>query len=258
MPESLATRWGSTPISKQASMMRSEMALWPQPAQSVLLLPLYRAIYRPTRLVLADGAGGTVAVAMLVRCLLGNYFIGYRTRVKRRTVIVANAAELRNLLGAAFQPQQAKHLGVAVLIHDVDALVAVYKIMNFRCKRVSPQTAVAGIDIVIEPQLLQALFQCPVAGAVGDDAHFGFLRFHNDGAGNLEAGIFKLACQAVHIVHVNVRPLAVDGLFIVSAAARKPAAQPFRRSRQSAVANAVAIHVFVALEASHAAHIDRK
>ena len=39
MPDSLMTRFGSTPISKNASMMRSEMALWPQPAQSVVLLP---------------------------------------------------------------------------------------------------------------------------------------------------------------------------------------------------------------------------
>ena len=39
MPDSLMTRFGSTPISKNASMMRSEMALCPQPAQSVVLLP---------------------------------------------------------------------------------------------------------------------------------------------------------------------------------------------------------------------------
>ncbi len=40
MPESLITRQGGTPISKNASMMRSEMALWPQPAHSVVLRPL--------------------------------------------------------------------------------------------------------------------------------------------------------------------------------------------------------------------------
>ena len=39
MPESLMTRFGSTPISKNASMMRSEIALCPHPAHSVVLLP---------------------------------------------------------------------------------------------------------------------------------------------------------------------------------------------------------------------------
>ena len=40
MPESFTTCCRSTPISKKASMMRSEMALWPQPAHSVVLPPL--------------------------------------------------------------------------------------------------------------------------------------------------------------------------------------------------------------------------
>ena len=39
MPESFSTRFGSTPISKNASMMRSEIALCPHPAHSVVLLP---------------------------------------------------------------------------------------------------------------------------------------------------------------------------------------------------------------------------
>ena len=39
MPLIFMTRSGSTPISNKASTMRSEMALWPQPAHSVLLPP---------------------------------------------------------------------------------------------------------------------------------------------------------------------------------------------------------------------------
>ncbi len=39
IPDSLSTRVGSTPISKNASMIRSVIALCPQPAQSVVLLP---------------------------------------------------------------------------------------------------------------------------------------------------------------------------------------------------------------------------
>ncbi len=40
MPENLATRSGGTPISNIASRIRSEMALWPQPAQRVVFKPL--------------------------------------------------------------------------------------------------------------------------------------------------------------------------------------------------------------------------
>ena len=39
MPLGLITRSGGTPISYMASMMRSEIALWPQPAHSVVLPP---------------------------------------------------------------------------------------------------------------------------------------------------------------------------------------------------------------------------
>ena len=39
MPDSLMTWLGSTPISKNESINRSVMALWPQPAHSVVLVP---------------------------------------------------------------------------------------------------------------------------------------------------------------------------------------------------------------------------
>src|SRR5216683_1450381 len=39
MPLGLITRSGGTPISYMASMMRSEIALWPQPAHKVVLPP---------------------------------------------------------------------------------------------------------------------------------------------------------------------------------------------------------------------------
>ena len=47
MPLIFITRSGSTPISYMASMMRSEMALWPQPAHSVDLPPRYSMTGRP-------------------------------------------------------------------------------------------------------------------------------------------------------------------------------------------------------------------
>src|SRR3954471_10557521 len=60
MPDILATRCGSTPISYMASMMRSEIALWPQPAQSVVLPPLYSITVNPMWFVF--GAGVEVGV----------------------------------------------------------------------------------------------------------------------------------------------------------------------------------------------------
>src|SRR5438552_13260433 len=57
MPESLITFSGRTPISYMASIMRSEMALCPQPAQSVVLPPLYSITLRPRRLIFGAGGG---------------------------------------------------------------------------------------------------------------------------------------------------------------------------------------------------------
>src|ERR1700746_569508 len=61
MPLGLITNSGSTPISYMASIMRSEIALWPQPAQSVDLPPRYSTMGRPMWLVL--GAGASVDIS---------------------------------------------------------------------------------------------------------------------------------------------------------------------------------------------------
>ena len=67
MPESLMTRSGGTPISKYASTMRSEIALWPQPAQSVVLPPRYTASSRLIRLTFF-AAAGAAAVGVVMMC----------------------------------------------------------------------------------------------------------------------------------------------------------------------------------------------
>src|SRR6185436_6975222 len=64
MPESLTTCVGSIPISKNASMIRSVIALCPQPAHSVVLLPRYCDISRLMRFVRAVGVDG----ASLIWC----------------------------------------------------------------------------------------------------------------------------------------------------------------------------------------------
>src|ERR1700722_8908506 len=64
MPLIFITRSGSTPISNMASMMRSEIALCPQPAQSVDLPPRYSRTGRPMWLSLGPGVDVGVAVAI--------------------------------------------------------------------------------------------------------------------------------------------------------------------------------------------------
>src|SRR5208282_2164100 len=59
MPLGLMTNSGSTPISYMASMMRSEIALWPQPAQSVVFPPLYSITVRPMRFVFGPAEPGS-------------------------------------------------------------------------------------------------------------------------------------------------------------------------------------------------------
>ena len=57
MPDSLMTSFGFIPISKNASMIRSEIALWPHPAHSVVLPPRYGCTSRPMRLTFLPGSG---------------------------------------------------------------------------------------------------------------------------------------------------------------------------------------------------------
>ena len=64
LDDALADR---SPISKNASMMRSEIALWPQPAHSVVLPPRYGCISRPMRLIFLPGSGVAVVVMVVGR-----------------------------------------------------------------------------------------------------------------------------------------------------------------------------------------------
>src|ERR1700731_2111886 len=67
MPLGLMSNSGGTPISYMASIMRSEIALCPQPAHKVVFPPLYSITVRPMRLVFGPGAapGSTVGVVAI-------------------------------------------------------------------------------------------------------------------------------------------------------------------------------------------------
>src|ERR1700733_3426180 len=79
MPLIFITRSGSTPISYMASTIRSEMALWPQPAHSVDLPPRYSTMGRPMRLIFGVGT----AVANL-QALLCDEFLSDGARIERQ------------------------------------------------------------------------------------------------------------------------------------------------------------------------------
>ena len=112
MPESLMTPRGSTPISKNASMIRSEIALCPQPAHSVVLPPRYGAISRPMRLIFLPGSGVAVVVirTLAARLAIGRRHqrvgvmralqtfllldgVGHRAGVDRQAAVVQHAAQ---------------------------------------------------------------------------------------------------------------------------------------------------------------------
>src|SRR5216683_7855537 len=91
MPLSLATRSGCTPISYMAFMMRSEIALWPQPAHSVVLPPLYSAIDSPIRLVF--GLGVLVGVVAILLALPHDDLIGHRPRIEWQPMNMRNTMQ---------------------------------------------------------------------------------------------------------------------------------------------------------------------
>src|SRR4051812_25828767 len=114
-------------------MMRSEIELCPQPAQSVVLPPLYAAGSSPIRLIFSG-----VAIDLLPACASGadpprrllrhfvaflrQHVFGNAARVDRQPAVVQDAAQLADAFWRQLEPHQLQQLGVAVLLDDVDAL----------------------------------------------------------------------------------------------------------------------------------------
>ncbi len=145
------------------------------------------------------------------------------------------------------------HLRVAVLVDDVHALMGGDELVHLAGERKRLQPQVVGFDAVLVLQLVERLGQSVMRGAVGDDADFVAFIAEHLGPRHQRARVFELALQAIEIVHVIVGALTVLRLLVVSAAAREPCGCGMVGSRQGAIANAVAIKIFVAGEASQAA-----
>src|SRR5215472_19258507 len=136
MPLSLATFSGFTPISNIASMMRSEIALWPQPAQSVVFPPLYSRTERLMRFVLGAGVLGVVDILL---ALHRHDFVGDRAGVERQPVNVSDTAQPRCEFGAYVELQQAQHLRIAILFDHVEAVMLLNELVNLARERIRLQ-----------------------------------------------------------------------------------------------------------------------
>src|SRR5579864_5017341 len=186
MPLSLATRSGWMPISYMASMMRSDIALCPQPAQSVVLPPLYSITDSPMRLILGAGVLGVVAILL---ALHGHNFVGYGARVERQAVNVADAAQP----GYQLRPN----------------IVLLDEFVHFAGEGVSTQAQVVGLEVVFLLQLVAALDNRPMRCSVGDDADFRLARGNHFRPRNEGARRFKLPIDAFHVAFEVVGPFAV-------------------------------------------------
>src|SRR6516162_1771843 len=139
MPESFATRCGSSPASHAAWMMPLVMALWPQPGQSVVLLPSYSALVRPRRFV--GWPAGAVVLTLrflpaigrnespgdslhhpLRDALVRQHAADDRAGVERQAVVVEHAADARGTV-RRLQADALGQLPVAILLDHVDAVV---------------------------------------------------------------------------------------------------------------------------------------
>src|SRR6185369_10901425 len=151
MPESFATRWGSNPASHAAWMMPPVMALWPQPGHSVVLLPSYSALVRPSRLT--GWPAGAVVLTLcflpaigrnelpsgsldhpLRHALVRQHAADDRARIQRQAVVVEHAADARGAV-RRLEPDALGQLPVAVLLDHVDAVVLLHELGDARGQR---------------------------------------------------------------------------------------------------------------------------
>ena len=119
-------------------------------------------------------------------------------------------------------PDQRRHLRVAVLLDDVDAIVASMK--SATASRERDTRAAAGTTMsspASRPQLIAALADRPVRGAVGDDADLGVSARVDLGRGTSVARRVELARQTIHVACVVVGPLAVLAPLVVAGSARE-------------------------------------
>src|ERR1035437_148162 len=227
MPLNFATRSGCTPISYIASMMRSEIALCPQPAQSVVFPPRYSTTCSPMRLVFGVAGGVGVVTGVLVGvfpmllALHHHEFVSHGIRVDGQSVDMANRAQTRRQFRFDVELEQASHLPVAVLLHHIHALVPLNEVVNLARKRIRPHPKIIRFQLVLFKQLIARFDDRPVRRAISDDADLRRSAARHFRTRNERPGSLELLVDPFHVAFEIVRTLAVLRLLIVAAAARK-------------------------------------
>src|ERR1700685_4678670 len=252
VPLILITRSGCTPISYMASMMRSEMALWPQPAHSVVLPPLYSRTLRPMRLVFGPGAelGSAVGVVTMLFALHAAEFVGDGARIERQSVEVRQTAQARGKLRFQIEFEQTEHLCVAVLFDYINAVVLLNEIVHLARERIRAKAQVIGFDVIFVAQLVAAFGDGPMRRAITENSDARVVPFCNFRTRNEGTSGFECAIQSLHVVGVVVGALAVRRFLVVPAAARKIRCGRMCGARQRAIADTVSVHIFVAGKSS--------
>src|SRR3984893_3193318 len=99
------------------------------------------------------------AAALLSRSfpLLVYNVIGDGPRIQRQATVIFHASQFRNIGGVKFKTHQPQHLRIAVLLHDINALVAADEIQQVLRKRICPEAQITRLDAVLGSQLVAAL-----------------------------------------------------------------------------------------------------
>ena len=89
--------------------------------------------------------------------LLAHDLVSHGARIQRQSAVIADAAQLGDIVRIELQAHQGQQLRVAVLVDDVDALVPADEIDQLVGERICLQPKIAGRDAVFALQLIAAL-----------------------------------------------------------------------------------------------------
>ena len=102
-----------------------------------------------------------------------------------------DAAQPRNKFRFQVEFEQAEHLRVTILLHNVDALMLLDEFVHFARERIGPQPQVIGFDLVFIPQLIAAFGDSPMRGSITDNADLRVIAFGDFRPGNERARRLK-------------------------------------------------------------------
>src|SRR5207249_657093 len=128
-----------------------------------------------------------------------------------------DTAELTYEFNRQFQFDQHRHLTVAILFDDVDAVMLFKKFRQVLRKRHGAQTVVAYACVVFTLKLIERFDNGPVRRAKCQKTNIRAVRILDLRLRNLLSSRFVFFIEPVHITFVIVGTLAIYGIFVVAA-----------------------------------------